>query len=317
MIVLLNILCFGRLMTDDSAHKIDKLLSMLHWPPAKSIIAFGGHMHACWKVTDIENRRFVIKVGDRRVKKGQFVKKEQHVFNSLRTESAVEVPKVLAYAEVTPFGFPVLILEFIPAPNGDQWLYGKDANTTRNFYTKMGQALRNLHDCSAPVSNELLKFQGEKEILEVIDKGMTIFEPFLKHAKREKGFLLDAFKHYPVTRSCLIHRDFRERNLLCEKTDGGLLLTLLDFEWACLGDPFYDLAGSRIPFSEQGDALIAGYTDGRGLTVAEWRKLRFYAVLDLLDVFTRQEELTVDISGLIFFLRKDFKKHLLALKEGS
>ncbi|MDF1665563.1 MAG: aminoglycoside phosphotransferase family protein [Planctomycetota bacterium] len=282
----------------------------MKWPPIRSFEGIAGHLHGGWVMTDEAGTRFLIKRSRHRAP--SFLSKELSTLAWLREEGLQPVPKVLAYLEGDAGVEGFLVLEYIDAPNGDQWLKNQGQVEKEGFYRAMGKSLQALHQLS--VNPE---FFQPKDLSNIIEMGLRRAAPFLKKMEEINSYLQNELTRYPVQSPCFLHRDFRERNILVQTIKGQLKLTMLDFEWASVGDPFFDLAGSRLPFSKFSDSFIAGYTNDCGLSSDDWRKLRFYAVLDLLDVFTRQEELTVDISGLIYRLTKTLKKHLALLRESS
>lgn len=84
-------------------------------------------------------------------------------------------------------------------------------------------------------------------------------------------------EHLPdATRSCLVHNDFRNGNLMIDRTG---IIGVLDWEIAHIGDPMRDLGWlctnswrfgeSTLPVGGFGDydSLIAGYEAGSGITV--------------------------------------------------
>lgn len=289
--------------------KIQQSLRALNWSPAKILASFDGHMHGCWLLQNDQQGRFVMKFADRR-KDRAFLSHEENALRFLTGSKYVAVPKILAYLEDAELE-GVLALEHIDAPNGDQWLKGQSPRKQAEFYKAMGRSLRSLHQ----VPIDLCPFLEAEDPNSVIERGLKLAAPFLRNVKEINSLLVEELARHPLANPCFLHRDFRERNVLAQIQDNQLKLTILDFEWASLGDPYLDLAGSRIPFSKFSEPFLSGYSNDRGLNSEQWRKLRFYATLDLLDVFRRQDELTVDISGLIYQLTKKLKKHVAALRD--
>ncbi len=109
---------------------------------------------------------------------------------------------------------------------------------------------RPMHPPVRHVDDELSKFLAQKDaILAVFDGG----EVFVEAAEK---VMADLGKFAREQR--LVHNDFRAQNLILR--EDGEIAAVLDFDWACMGEPLKDLAHALVEWSYP-DAAAGHWTD--------------------------------------------------------
>ncbi|MBI5095198.1 MAG: aminoglycoside phosphotransferase family protein [Candidatus Hydrogenedentes bacterium] len=78
-------------------------------------------------------------------------------------------------------------------------------------------------------------------------------------------------------RECLLHGDFRPKNILVQKNGQ---LALIDWEHSFPGDPYYDLAVFAYYCSQ--DSVLTRFLDGYRLTAIDRERLRYFDLLSKL-----------------------------------
>jgi thiamine kinase-like enzyme len=97
---------------------------------------------------------------------------------------------------------------------------------------------------------------------------------------------LECANSFVPTKNC--HNDLSPGNLLYSKKDGRYQLHVVDWEYACISDPFFDLAGVCINFDfseEQESRLIESYSEKLSIypSLDKFNKMKeLYQIVNLL-----------------------------------
>ncbi|MBC7420592.1 MAG: aminoglycoside phosphotransferase family protein [Bdellovibrio sp.] len=252
-------------------------------PPAKVYLDDQGWVNPCIFADDL-----VVRFNARDTHLPKF-QREKIIFDQLR--SIIPVPVCLKLDDsraLVPFDF--MICEKIDGENLEKNWATMGEELSNSLAYQAGKLLAIIHSVELPSFGEISKigiFSKPKswpEYLRLIlnyhlDEAMQLG---LFTEKQKNKFLVSFEKGVPlldqVKTANLIHGDFHFGNLLySDKKIAGVL----DFEWACSGDPLYDLThlrdiDSKWPGSQ--DSFNQGY-EISGFSAAEVKKMKIYTMI--------------------------------------
>lgn len=210
-----------------------------------------------------------------------------------RLAGRVPVPAVLHAAESNPVtGGPYAIVEWIEGAHLSRVVPGLSTEARRDLAFDIGRVLASIHAITFPTSGFLDADLNVAQPIDVGAQGLTGFlrlclvggrggerlgpeltQAALAFAERE-GPRLQAWTSPPR----LTHSDFNGSNVLAHETEAGWrVATVLDWEFAFAGAPFFDFGNLlRPPIGDLdgfAEAVASGYVQGGGTMPPDWRKL--------------------------------------------
>ncbi|MEW6742059.1 MAG: phosphotransferase [Planctomycetota bacterium] len=272
---------------------------------AVTAVARGGfsYAHENLLVTVANGERFVLRLaGERRG--AAFLEKEALLYRILAQVSDLPVPRVRGSGPEGEIGSRAyLVLECLPGRNGRELLALPQAQVFFDaLHESAGRLLARLH----AIRLGALTSHPDLAVERVLDwqsyltgrcewelQGCAAVLPC--DLARQVAAVLKRHRDAIPERlpSRLLHRDFKLHNLLFEvsERDGesaGVELTgILDFEWACVGDPLLDVAAADLHRRPGESAFFEGYFGTPWLPPEIERRLWLYAIIDRLDVIDR------------------------------
>lgn len=208
---------------------------------------------------DAEKGKFILKIAKGKTRKVE-LDKEYNLINELKED--VCLPQIYLYEKEKTYSF--ILMEFIdgkkPTLHSDKML------------KQMATTLKKIHNVNASKQNvdldKLIKVAEDNMInnkldLEEFVKDEQIYNPkdILKYLKENK----------PKATACLLHGDYRPKNLLVKNKK----LYVLDWGLSFVGDPYYDLAIIKWYFTDDEFVKFIKYygienLDTKRLEYNEW-----------------------------------------------
>ena len=178
--------------------------------------------------------KFIIKIAHGKIRQDE-LDKEYQIISKLKP--FIALPEIYLYSTEKDYSF--FVMQFIDGI--------KPTTFSDKILEQMALALHNIHTTQSTNENvdfDSLLLIAEQNMLEnrldldEFVKNGTFFEPkdILYHLKQTK----------PQVKACLVHGDFRPKNMLVCNND----LYVLDWGLSFIGDPYYDLAIIKWYFTE-------------------------------------------------------------------
>lgn len=206
-----------------------------------------------------ENGKFILKIAKENIRQEE-LDKEYKILNKLSKH--IKLPKVLLYKVEKDYSF--FIMEFIK---------GEKPNDFSDEILKlMAQTLRIIHNKTR--TNKLVNFDdllrnAEKNMLD----GRLDEDEFNKDGMQidPKDVLQFLKDNKPKSQACLLHGDYRPKNMIIKNNN----LYILDWGLSFEGDPYYDLAIIKWYFTDDEYAKFIKFygikkLDEKRLEYNEW-----------------------------------------------
>ena len=176
-------------------------------------------------------------------------------------EGSTFTPKILFAAPENG----VLVWQYIPGETLDETL-----NKPREITSLMGTLLADLHQLNAPASQPVFS--------SFVNRYRELLSAEMNHSMIQKGFsLFDSIAHNQLP-MVLSHNDINPGNLLI-----GEKLFIMDWEYASLNHPYFDLASSieNLAMNEQEIKKFIQSYESKGVAVdyeelTLWREFSLY-----------------------------------------
>ena len=263
-----------------------------------------------------DGSRFVVRLDRNRT---GLVPNEARACALLNARSELPVPRVLACdatRALCPMDFAVF--SWLPGTVADRhW----EPNQQRRLATVMGKLLRQLHSVPAgemvdPTDGLEACADWRKSVLSRAVRGLERRGDVIAEelASRIRGILSQYAGLLPESvRPCLLHRDFKPRNILVQRDAAPAaddewpfaVSGIIDFEWAMLGDPLLDVASSDVCRSPNpwGQAFLDGYFGTEARPAFLDRVLCVYSLIDEIEILDRAPS-GFDTRSSVLHLRK-------------
>jgi aminoglycoside phosphotransferase (APT) family kinase protein len=219
--------------------------------------------------------------------------RKEWALNRLTADAGVPVPRFLYFAESNPVtGDPYVLMAWVEGVRLETLVGAMEADRLANLGRGVGAALAAIHAIRFPEYGFL---DDRLNVATAITIGSDGLVAYLRHCLVEgrgrermdvetvhtllafaeaEGPLLDTWAGAP----CLSHSDFGGSNILVRNTsDTWAVASVLDWEFAFSGTPFFDLGNllrpplGAVPGFER--AVVAGYRAAGGTLPPQWKRL--------------------------------------------
>ena len=206
-----------------------------------------------------QNGKFIVKIAHGQIRQNE-LDKEYQIISKLK--NFIKQPEIYQYSIEKDYSF--FVMQFIDGI--------KPTTFSDKILEQMALALHNIHTTQSTNENvdfDSLLLIAEQNMLEnrldldEFEKNGKFFNPqdVLNYLKKSK----------PCVKSCLVHGDYRPKNMLVNNDD----LYILDWGLSFVGDPYYDLAIIKWYFTESEFNKFLHYygienIDMERLTYNEW-----------------------------------------------
>ena len=183
-----------------------------------------------------KNGKFIIKVANGDIRQHE-LEKEYNIINKLKNE--ISLPQIYLYVKRLKYSYFVM-----------QYIDGEKPKTfTNDILKKLAVTLRNIHS-NIDKSNQFVDFDNLLVIAEQnMKNGRLDLDEFVRDDKfiEPNEVLLYLKSNKPQVQGCLLHGDYRPKNMILNNRD----LFVLDWGLSFVGDPYYDLAIIKWYFSDK------------------------------------------------------------------
>lgn len=178
---------------------------------------------------------------------------EFDTYKFLSANTNLPVAKPIYYDDTLEiFSKPYFVIEY---------LEGKACDFSCDVFLQMGSKLRLLHTETQPVVNmwpHPFCKNWREYLWHLAEENLTLCQPFFREEQFVRDIIQNQIELVPeFPKRALLHRDFKQQNVLldCDENICGIV----DFEWAHLGDPLFDLASTESYLSETESRIFCGY----------------------------------------------------------
>lgn len=181
-----------------------------------------------------EKGKFILKIAKDKARKLE-LDKEYNIINNLK--NLVDLPRIYLYQKNEKNS--LFIMEFVEGE--------KPTLFSDNILKKMATTLKKVHQIHSTKNqvnfNNLIKLAEQN-----MNENKLDLDEFVKDGKTyEPADILQYLKdNQPIANECLVHGDYRPKNLLLQNDK----IYVLDWGLSFVGDPYYDLAIIKWYFSE-------------------------------------------------------------------
>jgi aminoglycoside phosphotransferase (APT) family kinase protein len=206
-----------------------------------------------------EKGKFIIKIAHGKIRQDE-LDKEFNIISQLK--SKICLPKIYLYEKTEEYSY--FIMKYIEGSKPKQFI--------DKVLKQMAESLKNIHQVNLTDS-----FVDYETILKLAEQNMIEnrldLDEFVKDGKtyEPKDVLVYLKENRPKAKACLLHGDYRPKNMLIE----GDNLYILDWGLSFVGDPYYDIAIIKWYFTdEEFDKFVKYYgienLDNQRLEYNEW-----------------------------------------------
>lgn len=236
----------------------------------------GIHTNIC--LTNTQQRKFFLKIPCWR--KPSF--SEFDVYEFLFTHTNLPIPQPICQ----DFSLNILprfyfILEYVE---------GISCDFERDISFEIGQVLRFLHLQTMNVVNKwpyAPMVNWRKYLENLAMSNLQLCQPFIENStwKTLDNIFSTSLQIIPQhPNMALLHRDLKPQNILLD--DNGNISVILDFEWAHIGDPLFDLASTGCYLSAREFPTVQGYFANEKVNI-DAKLFCLYNLINLIHVMGR------------------------------
>ncbi len=206
-----------------------------------------------------EKGKFIIKIAQGKIRQNE-LDKEFNIISQLK--SKICLPEIYLYEQAEEYSY--FIMKYIEGSKPKQF--------TDKVLQQMAESLKNIHQVNLTDS-----FVDYESILNIAEQNMIEnrldLDEFIKDdtTHEPKDVFVYLKENKTQVKACLLHGDYRPKNMLIE----GDNLYILDWGLSFVGDPYYDLAIIKWYFTnEEFDKFVKYYgiekLDAQRLEYNEW-----------------------------------------------
>ena len=250
-------------------HQLGKLQSWRYMP---------GGIHTNLRLTNTQQQKFFLKIPCWHNSKFS----EFDVYQFLSNHTNLPTPQPICQdhsLDILPQFYFIL-----------EYMDGIPCDFEHDISFAIGQALRSLHLQTMNVVDKwphvpIINWRKYLENLAI--SNLQLCQPFIennmyKTLNKIFSSSLQIIPQHP--KMALLHRDLKPQNVLLDGNEN--ISVILDFEWAHLGDPLFDLASTGCYLSSREFSTLQGYFADEAVNV-DARLFCLYNLIDLIHVMGR------------------------------
>jgi len=242
--------------------------------PLEASLIAGGRSNQTYRVTDAAGSSWALRrpPDGPRVASAHDVLREARIISALAHERDVPVPQVYGTDGGNVLGEPFFVMEFVEGTvlrgrrQSSQLSEPQRASSARSLIEVLaaihetdlaGTGLDDLAPSTGYLTRQLDRWYGSYN---------RVRNRMVPDVDSVHQWLLENLP--PISAVCLVHGDFRIDNAVVN--DDGIVIAVLDWELATLGDPLTDLALTLAYWSGEGDEAVGptalpGFPDREGV----------------------------------------------------